>query len=600
MAIAGQGSFIPIMGTTLDLVADLIRVDKSGSHVVEPTYSAGLSDWLGDRLICFADPGAASLELLRFKPEVGDAPGFEAALRASVEAVGRLDPSLSTVRAVERIEELGGLTLVSVREAGRRLSELMPRAGGPAHAFELIREIGPALALLHRAGHAHGALTPERIIVTREGHLIVLEHVLGGAMDALRLTGERLRSRVGIAVPDGEGPAAIDPRLDVIQLGFIALSLATSQRLPPADYPGRAVALLNRFSRDNPDAAADLRPWLERALQIGDRPFENAADALLAFKLLPEPSTTAGAGHVTTAWPQPQDTEPVITTHSVHQADEEPRRNEYPKPAPDSTASPTFFEGAGWQWLTGTATNLRRSVAVLGGIVVVQALVIGYLVVGRPAGAASVETPQVFGTGATPIDASSLPETEPAADDPAASSAASPPAQETTASGLRPAEVQTPTPQPPTVSPAPPEPPAPLPPEPGGLTFDSPVELQVFEGGTLIGSTSGPLSLGPGSHTLDLVSEELGFRLPQTVEVVSRQTTTVEIVVPAGRIDINAVPWADVWIDGVASGQTPLANLSLPIGRHEIVFRHPELGERRESVLVKVDGIARVSVVFQR
>jgi hypothetical protein len=55
-----------------------------------------------------------------------------------------------------------------------------------------------------------------------------------------------------------------------------------------------------------------------------------------------------------------------------------------------------------------------------------------------------------------------------------------------------------------------------------------------------------------------------------------------------------------VWIDGTAAGQTPLANLSLPIGRHEILFRHPQLGEKLEIAIVRVEGIARVSAVFQQ
>jgi hypothetical protein len=49
--------------------------------------------------------------------------------------------------------------------------------------------------------------------------------------------------------------------------------------------------------------------------------------------------------------------------------------------------------------------------------------------------------------------------------------------------------------------------------------------------------------------------------------------TNVKISVPNGHISINAVPWAEVLIDGTAAGETPLANLSLPIGTHEIVFR---------------------------
>jgi hypothetical protein len=64
-------------------------------------------------------------------------------------------------------------------------------------------------------------------------------------------------------------------------------------------------------------------------------------------------------------------------------------------------------------------------------------------------------------------------------------------------------------------------------------------------------------------------------------------------------VSINAVPWADVLVDGSAAGQTPLANVSLPIGPHEIVFRHPQLGERKRTVVVTVEGLAKVTQTFQ-
>ena len=75
--------------------------------------------------------------------------------------------------------------------------------------------------------------------------------------------------------------------------------------------------------------------------------------------------------------------------------------------------------------------------------------------------------------------------------------------------------------------------------------------------------------------------------------------TTVNIAVPNGRISINAAPWAEVEIDGKPAGETPLANLSLPVGAHEITFRHPELGVKKQTVIVKVDGLTRVTQVFQ-
>jgi hypothetical protein len=59
---------------------------------------------------------------------------------------------------------------------------------------------------------------------------------------------------------------------------------------------------------------------------------------------------------------------------------------------------------------------------------------------------------------------------------------------------------------------------------------------------------------------------------------------------------VNARPWADVLIDGIAAGQTPLANVALAIGPHQITFRHPELGERTERVVITAKGVNRVAV----
>jgi hypothetical protein len=126
------------------------------------------------------------------------------------------------------------------------------------------------------------------------------------------------------------------------------------------------------------------------------------------------------------------------------------------------------------------------------------------------------------------------------------------------------------------------------------------MELQVLTGGKLVGSTSGPIALNEGPHSLEFVNETLGFRLQQTVSVKNGQMTSIKIAAPNGRISINAVPWAEVTIDGTAAGDTPLANLSLPVGTHEIVFKHPTLGERKQTVVVKVDGLLRVTQTFQQ
>jgi serine/threonine-protein kinase len=61
-------------------------------------------------------------------------------------------------------------------------------------------------------------------------------------------------------------------------------------------------------------------------------------------------------------------------------------------------------------------------------------------------------------------------------------------------------------------------------------------------------------------------------------------------------VNINALPWADVLIDGVRIGDTPLANVMLRPGDHAVVFRHPELGEKRQTVRVTLRESPRISV----
>ena len=57
---------------------------------------------------------------------------------------------------------------------------------------------------------------------------------------------------------------------------------------------------------------------------------------------------------------------------------------------------------------------------------------------------------------------------------------------------------------------------------------------------------------------------------------------------------------AEVWIDGKSAGETPIGNLALGIGPHNIVFRHPELGEKTVSTVVKAGVPTRVTVDLRK
>jgi hypothetical protein len=135
----------------------------------------------------------------------------------------------------------------------------------------------------------------------------------------------------------------------------------------------------------------------------------------------------------------------------------------------------------------------------------------------------------------------------------------------------------------------------------GGVKVSSPFELHVLEDERLLGSSAeGPVVTTAGRHEFDLVNSALGYRSRRVVDIKAGQIVSLAVTPPNGSVSINALPWAEVWIDGRSVGETPLGNLSVPLGEHEIVFRHPELGERREKAIVRSDRLTRVSANLQR
>ena len=127
------------------------------------------------------------------------------------------------------------------------------------------------------------------------------------------------------------------------------------------------------------------------------------------------------------------------------------------------------------------------------------------------------------------------------------------------------------------------------------------VPVQIMEKGTLLGNSETPRILLPaGSHELELTNAALGYRVTRTVQVVAGETVSIALKAPRGTISINALPWAEVWVDGKPAGETPIGNLSLAIGNHELLFRHPVLGEQRKTVTVGALAPLRVGVDLRK
>jgi hypothetical protein len=151
------------------------------------------------------------------------------------------------------------------------------------------------------------------------------------------------------------------------------------------------------------------------------------------------------------------------------------------------------------------------------------------------------------------------------------------------------------------MTPAAPAAAAPAPQQPGWVRVESNIPLDVYEEDRLIGTSAiDRIMLPAGSHALRLVSRQLNFEGKQTVQITGGQMRVVKPDLPNGTLSINALPWAEVLVNGERKGETPIGNLSVPIGQHEVVFRHPQFGEQRRSVTVTTGGITRVGVDLRR
>lgn len=131
----------------------------------------------------------------------------------------------------------------------------------------------------------------------------------------------------------------------------------------------------------------------------------------------------------------------------------------------------------------------------------------------------------------------------------------------------------------------------------GWIAIFAPIPLDVSEGRRSLGTTeSGKILLPPGRHVLTLANRDLGFSVLQTVDIKPGEESVLNLR-PIGLVNLNASPWAEVWVDGTRAGETPLANLEVPLGTREFVFKHPQYGERRLTATITTSASA-LSVDF--
>jgi hypothetical protein len=147
---------------------------------------------------------------------------------------------------------------------------------------------------------------------------------------------------------------------------------------------------------------------------------------------------------------------------------------------------------------------------------------------------------------------------------------------------------------PPAASVAPVTPPVPT---IGWLVVRSPVTLSILRNGEAIGnSDDGRLAIGPGRHELELSNSTAGYREAMAIQIMAGRETVLQPELPQSTLDVESTPRARVSIDGRDVGETPLNQIALTIGPHEIVFRHPDFADKTVSTFIRVGTPAHVTV----
>ena len=712
-------------------------METNAARVHEPRQAL-FKDGLGTRYR--RDGSDGPLDVLVLRDTFASIPSFEFLIRERINRLAHIrSESFARVLDLEHVPDGAKLAIVSKAVPGVRLSKMLTVAEQNLlpldidSALYLVQQLLSAMSELHNDAPdaCHGTLAAERVVVTPDGNLVIVEQVLGAALGQLRHSPERYWKELRIALPMAVSAPLLDRRADVAQVGMIALALVLGRPIADDEYPEKISSLANgTFGLGGSFEAIPewLRGWLTQALSIEPtRWFASCVEAREAFEVglkaagiaptpekldnfpreygLVEPSrptpvsgptlvttppplaTSAPIPVKTAAAPTPTVTAPIFAAEKEKAPTPAPSlASPFPSESPRAAATSPRTNGdedsempesRTPHWAAAARESASNRPRMIAAAVVVVALMSGGVFAGRRYFAAPAATVPTTGTvvvntdpagaavaidgeahGATPVTVTlkagahtielatkdgvrrtmtvnvtanqqlsqfiEMPKAAAGTGD--LQVRTDPPGAKVVVDG------QTRGTSPVTVKDLAPgshvvvlsndlgsvnedvtiQPGAtaslvvPLKapqgaPVSGWISITAPAELQIFENDRLLGtSRTDRIMVAAGRHDIEVSNETLGFRVAQTLQVAPGQVARLRPDWPMGTIAINATPWANVSLDGKELGETPVGNTSVPIGTHEVIFRHPQLGEQRFTATVTANTPARLSVDMRK
>lgn len=123
----------------------------------------------------------------------------------------------------------------------------------------------------------------------------------------------------------------------------------------------------------------------------------------------------------------------------------------------------------------------------------------------------------------------------------------------------------------------------------GWVQVHAPVDLAVSVNGTRVGSSlDGQMLLAPGTYRIGVSSQALGFSDTLSATVEPGKVRNLTVTLPSVPLAVTGEDGAEVLVDGVSRGTLPDANITIPLGTHEVVLLRPDGSERRRTLTVRV------------
>jgi hypothetical protein len=134
----------------------------------------------------------------------------------------------------------------------------------------------------------------------------------------------------------------------------------------------------------------------------------------------------------------------------------------------------------------------------------------------------------------------------------------------------------------------------------GWLHVSSPVDLTITEGAhTYSLDDRNQVMLTPGIHVLHVENRDIAYSNTQQVEIKPGALTRLVVNPPQSTLNVTAATPAQVVIDGVPAGETPLKNYPVDLGTRDVLVKSASGAERHFTLTVTV-APAQIDVDFSR